>query len=944
MIKQFIRDQRVDLVCLQETKVQTMNTQMARSLGAGRFSEWVSVDASGSAGGILLMWDKRILEVSETVCGSFTVSCSFRNVEDGFHWIFTGVYGPVLTNLKEEMWEELGSVRGLWPGPWCIGGDFNASISPTESNRGGRFTQAMRRFAFVLDDLGVRDLPLQGGPFTWSGGTNGQTMSRIDRFLVSGDWESYFNRITQSTLPRPVSDHFPILLDSGGIRSGPSPFRFENMWLKTEGFKDLLKGWWQGLSVRGSASFILAEKLKGLKGKLKIWNKEVFGNVSTKRTEALFRVGCWDNVEKERELSLEESEERAKAKDDYRRWSLLEEASWRQKSREIWLKEGDRNTGFFHKMANSHRRRNAINKIKINGRWLTDDNAIQKGIVDEFKGHLSEPGLWRPAFPSISLKELGTDDADSLEVRFSEEEVSTAIAGLNGEKAPGPDGFPIAFWSFSWEFVKDEVMEFFKEFYERKKFVKSLNATFLVLIPKKGNIEDVKDYRPISLLGSLYKILAKVLANRLRRVLVKVISPSQNAFVEGRQILDAALIANEVVDSMLRRNDGGVVCKLDIEKAYDHINWEYVLEVMRRMGFGQRWIAWIFWCMSTVSYSILINGVSEGFFRSTRGIRQGDPLSPYLFVLGMDILSRLVNKAVEGNFLSGCKLGGAREEEELEVSHLLYADDTLLFCKDNPDQLACLRWILMWFEALSGLKINLNKSEIFPIGGRENIEVLTAELGCRAGSLPTTYLGLPLGASHKSVRMWDTIEERFRRRLASWKRQYISKGGRVTLIKSTLSNLPIYFMSLFRIPSLVCKRLEKIQRDFLWGGGNLEKKPHLVSWVKVCTDKKVGGLGVRSLNNLNKALLGKWLWRFANERDSFWRRTIRSKFGESQGGWCSGEVRNSFGTGLWKEIRKGWDMVRLNAKFVVGNGSRISFWKDVWGGGGGFVHNVPNVV
>ena len=134
------------------------------------------------------MWDKRILEVSETVCGIFTASCSFRNVEDGFQWIFTGVYGLVLANLKEDMWEELGSVRGLWSGPWCIGGDFNASISPSESNRGGRITQAMRRFACVLDDLGVRDLLLQGGPFTWSGGNNGQVMSRIDRFLVSGDW------------------------------------------------------------------------------------------------------------------------------------------------------------------------------------------------------------------------------------------------------------------------------------------------------------------------------------------------------------------------------------------------------------------------------------------------------------------------------------------------------------------------------------------------------------------------------------------------------------------------------------------------------------------------------------------------------------------------------------------------------------------------------------
>ena len=174
--------------------------------------------------------------------GFFFVSCSFRNVEDGFQWIFTSVYGPMLANLKEDLWEELGSVRSLWLGPWCIGGDFNASISLSESNKGGRITQAMRRFVGVLNDLGVRDLPLQGGPFTWSGGNNGQVMSRIDGFLVSGNWESYFSRVIQSTLPRPVSDHFPILLDGGGIRLGSSPFRFETMWLKSEGFKDLLKG------------------------------------------------------------------------------------------------------------------------------------------------------------------------------------------------------------------------------------------------------------------------------------------------------------------------------------------------------------------------------------------------------------------------------------------------------------------------------------------------------------------------------------------------------------------------------------------------------------------------------------------------------------------------------------------------------------------------------
>ena len=178
-----------------------------------------------------------------------------------------------------------------------------------------------------------------------------------------------------------------------------------------------------------------------------------------------------------------------------------------------------------------------------------------------------------------------------------------------------------------------------------------------------------------------------------------------------------------------------------------------------------------------------------------------------------------------------------RDGGELVISHLLYADDTIIFCEANSEQLMCLRWTLMWFEAFSGLKINLNKSVIIPLGRVDNVELLAAELGCGVGSLPTTYLGLPLGAPYRAVGIWDSMEEIFRKRLSSWKRQYISKGGRLTLIRSSLSSLPIYFLSLFRIPKSVCSRLEKIQRDFLWGGGNLERKLHLVNWKTVCQEK-----------------------------------------------------------------------------------------------------------
>ena len=411
----------------------------------------------------------------------------------------------------------------------------------------------------------------------------------------------------------------------------------------------------------------------------------------------------------------------------------------------------------------------------------------------------------------------------------------------------------------------------------------------------------------------------------------KVVSSSQNAFVEGRQILDTTLIANEAIDSLLKGDEAGVLCKLDLEKAYDHINWDFLMSVMQKMGFGEKWAGWIRWCISTASFSVLINGSPAGFFQGTRGLRQGDPISPYLFVLGMEALSCLINKAVRGGFLSGCKLRG-RGGNGIQVSHLLFADDTLVFCKDSQDQMAVLSWLLMWFEAISGLNINLEKSEILPVGSVENAEVLASELGCKVGSLPSTYLGLPLGAPHKSVVVWDGVEERMRKRLALWKRQFISKGGRLTLIRSTLASMPIYLMSLMRIPRVVRLRLEKIQRDFLWGGGALEKRPHLVNWDVVRSHKMKGGLGIRNFSILNRALLCKWSWRFAAERDSFWKLVISSKYGEEEGGWISCEVREGYGVGLWKEIRKEGVLLFKNASFTVGDGRRVKFWKDIWCG------------
>jgi hypothetical protein len=225
---------------------------------------------------------------------------------------------------------------------------------------------------------------------------------------------------------------------------------------------------------------------------------------------------------------------------------------------------------------------------------------------------------------------------------------------------------------------------------------------------------------------------------------------------------------------------------------------------------------------------ILVNGTPTGFFQSSRGIRQGDPLSPLLFVVVMEALSKMLNSSMLQGLLSGFSMD-IKDNEALVMNHLLFADDTLIFCGAQAEHVRNLRCTFLCFEAVSGLRINLGKFELVPIGEVEDVESLAHILGCRIGSLPTTYLAMPLGASFKYISIWNGVIENVERRLASWKKLYLYKGGRVTLIHSTLSSIPTYYLSLFPIPVSIAKKLEWLQREFLWSSMGDETKFHLVN-------------------------------------------------------------------------------------------------------------------
>ncbi|KAL5575498.1 hypothetical protein UlMin_017197 [Ulmus minor] len=422
-----------------------------------------------------------------------------------------------------------------------------------------------------------------------------------------------------------------------------------------------------------------------------------------------------------------------------------------------------------------------------------------------------------------------------------------------------------------------------------------MNHTFLCLIPKKLDAQKVKDFRPISLVSGLYKILAKLLSNRLREVLEETISLAQGAFVHNRQILDVVLVATEAVEDYRKRGERGVIFKVDFEKAYDYVNWDFLDLVLEKKGFGVRWRSWMRGCISSANFSIMINGKPRGRFGASRGSRQGDPL------------------------------------EEVVVSHLQFADDTLFLLEPDKSNIEKVNTILKFFSMCSGLKINMNKSSLAGISlTEEEVGVLASEAGCEKGSWPMKYLSLPLGGNPNSTEFWNSVIEKVSKRLDGWKKAFLSKAGRLTLIQSVLSSIPTYYMSLFKLLRVVAASLEKMMREFLWDRDSTGKARSLVRWKTVCKPKELGGLGIGNLILRNKALLGKWLWRFPLEQHSLWAAVIRSKYGLDRNGWDTNRVTVGSFRNPWKFISQGISNFFSYTKWVVGRGDHILFWHYNW--------------
>lgn len=338
------------------------------------------------------------------------------------------------------------------------------------------------------------------------------------------------------------------------------------------------------------------------------------------------------------------------------------------------------------------------------------------------------------------------------------------------------------------------------------------NSSFLTLIPKIASPRQLTHYRPISMIGSMYKVLSKLLAKRLSKVLQKLISPTQSRFLPHRNIMEGVLIANELIDEVKRAKSSCLIFKADIEKAFDSVNWDYLFSMMRSLGFGEIWIGWMRECLSTARVAVLFNGSPSNEVTMCRGLCQGDPFSPLLFLIAGEGLNGIIKEAKRHGMINGVKVG----KEKVEITNLQYADDTNLVGEASEKEVISMKAVMRIFEIVSGLKVNFAKSRLIGVNVDEEwLSHMADLLNCGKGQIPFKYLGLPVGANPRRCDTWKPVIDSVKKKLKSWSPNLLSFGARLVLVRHVLSSLPTYFFSLFKAPKAIINQITSLQRNFL---------------------------------------------------------------------------------------------------------------------------------
>jgi hypothetical protein len=624
-------------------------------------------------------------------------------------WTLTGVYGPQSDVEKMLFLEEITDLRTHCLPAWLILGDFNLILNAQEKNNARLNLPMINRFRSTIDNLELARIELRGRKYTWCNDQQTPTMTRIDHFFASTEWLDSFPRTDLCALASLGSDHSALFLQGDVSLDFYKGFRFEAHWTQRPGFLETVKEVWvKPVNTQDAILRLHVKMLRAAKA-LKNWRRKSLGGWKISWAILTLTLQNLEKAQEERTLTQEEWEFKKYLKTKSMGIAAIQKSRARQHSRLTWIRKGDTNTRFFQLHANMRKKKSFIAILNgDSGPVISQENKSALAF-NHFTNLLGSPSVRTRA---INWEELGYEehDLEDLDAPFTMQEIEAVIKDIPSEKAPGPDGFMGCFYKKCWSIIKEDVRQAIMCFFNNQTSkLHLINTANIVLLPKTQDAAMLSDYRPISLINSFVKIITKILANRLAPHMNDLVSHAQNAFIKKRCIHDNFIYAQRVIQLLHKRRKSALFIKLDISKAFDSIGWSFLLEVLENLGFSTKWRDWIAALLGSASSRILINGQPTKDIRHERGLRQGDPLSPLLFILAIDPLQRIIEVAAQRGILSPVLPRAAN----LRCS--LYADDAAIFASPNNMEIEHLHRILIFFGECSGLKINISKTEIYPI-------------------------------------------------------------------------------------------------------------------------------------------------------------------------------------------------------------------------------------
>ncbi|XP_030942097.1 uncharacterized protein LOC115967167 [Quercus lobata] len=670
----------------------------------------------------------------------------------------------------------------------------------------------MDRFRSTIHVCNFIDLGYHGSPFTWSRNhpTEGRIYIRLDKALANNAWKLVFPRSTVHHIPMSSSDHsmLSIRMQQPGPHRRPRSrplFCFEAMWLQDPRCEEVVQeAWCEGLYKTEGVSIINCHA--SCRDRLLAWNKNEYGHVGKQIKKLEHKLQILENHPIQNNAEIHE------VRTALNQWLDVENTMWHQRSRNLWITDGDRNTTFFHQKASNYKERNSILGICDSaGQWQGDDHTTETIILEYFENIFRSTGHSNTSVLIDAVQPVVTEEMNTFLTRtFTADEVHKALKQMHPKKSPGPD--------------------------------------------------------------------------------------DQSTFMSDHLITDNVIVAFETMHYLSKKTNGKIgemALKLDMSKAFDRVEWNYLGRIMEKMGFNDKWVNLMMQCITTVTYSGL---------------------------------SALLNQATSTGILRGvsaCPHG-------LQISHLFFADDSIIFCQATPEQCSHLENLLTIYEQASGQLLNKEKTALF--FSRNTPQDMQEEIKNRFGAKVIhqheTYLGLPSLVGRSKQNTFRALKEKLDNKLSGWKEKLLSQAGKEVLIKAVTQAIPTYTMSVFKLPDSLCDDMIGMICRFWWGQKNGQNKMAWLSWEKMCALKEKGGLGFRDLKAFNLALLTKQGWRLQNNPHSLVHRVLKARYFPNTD-FLHAELgtRPSY---AWRSILSAQPVLKAGYRWQVGDGENIGIWRDPW--------------